>query len=162
MQNTSYLKSWTPKYADHTYHTGETIHEAFLHTIVADAYWDNNRTCSRGFSLDWSFLEANHVGSDEILRQERMTASARGPCFGRRFGQTQKAYLCLLPAAARVGDQIALFLGGPVLYVLRPVQSVLAFQYEFVGECYVHGLMDGQVLDWDLDQRGPKSEITLV
>ena len=66
----------------------------------------------------------------------------------------------LVPAAARLGDRIVLIFGGSVLYVLRPREGLLASQYEFVGECYIHGLMDGEVLDWEMDQMG--SEIILV
>ena len=33
-----------------------------------------------------------------------------------------------------------------MLYVLRPREGSPAFQYEFVGECYVHGLMDWEVV----------------
>ena len=40
-------------------------------------------------------------------------------------------------------------LGGQVLYVLRPRGSFTnAPKHEYIGECYVHGLMDGEVVKW--------------
>jgi hypothetical protein len=69
-------------------------------------------------------------------------------CSGRRFGRVvQKDWnadgMALVPQSVREGDQVFVLLGGQVLYVLRPVGSA----FRFVGECYVHGLMDGEVLD---------------
>ena len=160
VQDTFHLKSWTPGNPNDTYHTGETILQAFLRTVVGDVFWDNKGTCSRGFSLDWSFLETKQFDPVEALQQQRMAASANGISSGRRIGQTSKGYMGLVPAAARLGDRIVLIFGGSVLYVLRPREGLLASQYEFVGECYIHGLMDGEVLDWEMDQMG--SEIILV
>jgi hypothetical protein len=48
----------------------------------------------------------------------------------------------LVPRTARVGDEIFVLAGGQVLHVLRPVGE--CFQY--IGESYVHGLMDGEAL----------------
>ncbi|MCJ1437038.1 hypothetical protein MMC27_006423 [Xylographa pallens] len=41
------------------------------------------------------------------------------------------------------GDVVCVVLGGEVPYVIRPKKNG---HYLFVGECYVHGLMDGQAL----------------
>lgn len=41
--------------------------------------------------------------------------------------------------------------GGHVLYVLRMKNQRSI--YEFVGECYVHGMMDGEALNSSTPQR---------
>jgi len=43
------------------------------------------------------------------------------------------------------GDIICVLLSGPTPYVLRPNLSGTA--YIFIGECYVHGLMNAEALD---------------
>lgn len=56
---------------------------------------------------------------------------------------TEGGKIGLAPAAAMLGDKICPLLGGQVLYVLRERGEG---KWEFVGECYVHGLMDGEAL----------------
>ena len=53
--------------------------------------------------------------------------------------------ITILPAAAKIGDQIAAFYGGRCLYLLRPLIN-RDTTYTFVGEFYVDGLMDGEFL----------------
>ena len=48
----------------------------------------------------------------------------------------------MVPRSAQVDDEIFVLAGGQVLYVLRPVGE--CFQY--IGESYIHGLMDGEAL----------------
>jgi hypothetical protein len=64
--------------------------------------------------------------------------------FGRRFMWTEDGKMGLVPAAAEVNDKICVFFGGQVLYIIREVDEG---KHEFIGECYVHGLMDGEALD---------------
>jgi hypothetical protein len=46
---------------------------------------------------------------------------------------------------AVMGDEIWALCGGQTLYVLRPMTRQSA-EYMFIGECYVHGLMDGELV----------------
>jgi hypothetical protein len=61
----------------------------------------------------------------------------------RRFARGNQGYYALCPPAARKGDVLCLLLGGQTLFCLRPSDG----DYQFVGECYVHGVMDGEALD---------------
>jgi hypothetical protein len=47
----------------------------------------------------------------------------------------------LCPWTARVGDIIVTLDGGPVPYLLRPLDNQSINHFEFVGECFVEGLM---------------------
>lgn len=67
---------------------------------------------------------------------------------GRRVAVTTKGYACLVPPGAQKGDQIFLVDGAPTPYVLR-LRSVAVggdSEFELVGECYVHGAMDGSTV----------------
>jgi hypothetical protein len=55
-----------------------------------------------------------------------------------------KRFMGLGPEALCVGDVIAVLLGGPVPYVLRPNSD--GWSFRFIGETYVHGVMSGEAL----------------
>lgn len=66
---------------------------------------------------------------------------------GRRFGTTRKRYMGLLPRGTQVGDQVCL-MGGDIPFVVRPQNGRSGGGggvYQLVGECYIHGIMNGQV-----------------
>lgn len=60
----------------------------------------------------------------------------------RRFFITKHGRIGLTPLHAQKGDLVCLLLGGEVPLLLR--EAVVG--HTFVGECYVHGLMDGEGL----------------
>ena len=61
----------------------------------------------------------------------------------RRFGVTSKGYMGLFPQTTHVGDEVCVISGGYIPFVVRR-QSGDDFQ--LVGECYVHGVMNGEVM----------------
>ncbi|KAG8161307.1 hypothetical protein KVR01_009571 [Diaporthe batatas] len=62
---------------------------------------------------------------------------------GRRLGRAGNGWLCLLPGNCEVGDRIILARGGRVLLVIRPLADDQDC-FSFVGEAYIHGIMDGE------------------
>ena len=62
----------------------------------------------------------------------------------RKFGVTSNGYMGLFPQTTRVGDEICVISGGYIPFVVRR-QSGSNFQ--LVGECYVHGIMNGEVME---------------
>ena len=61
---------------------------------------------------------------------------------GRRFCATVAGRLGLVPSSAAAGDIVCVLYGGRVPFLLRP--RLEGSGYVLVGECYVHGLMDGE------------------
>ncbi|KAF2113532.1 heterokaryon incompatibility protein-domain-containing protein [Lophiotrema nucula] len=59
----------------------------------------------------------------------------------RRLFRTTDGSLGNGPIAMAEGDVVCILLGGKVPYVLRPVDD----HYRFVGECYVHNIMNGEL-----------------
>ncbi|KAI1151692.1 heterokaryon incompatibility protein-domain-containing protein [Nemania diffusa] len=57
-----------------------------------------------------------------------------------RMSRTDVGRLARLPGAARTGDRIALLRGSKMPVVVRPIKH----QWEFVGCCYVDGIMYGE------------------
>ncbi|KAH7357189.1 hypothetical protein BKA65DRAFT_222136 [Rhexocercosporidium sp. MPI-PUGE-AT-0058] len=66
-----------------------------------------------------------------------------GFCKGRCLVLTSQGHLCLAPVRSKVGDKIVVLVGGKVPYILRVGDG----GFEVVGESYVHGIMDGEILD---------------
>jgi len=77
---------------------------------------------------------------------------------GRVLITTGTGYLGLAPVATRPGDVIAILLGCNCPVVLRPCNDTL---YRVIGECYIHGLMDGEILDQQRDGHISEREFTL-
>ena len=71
----------------------------------------------------------------------------------RRFCTTKKGYVGWAPPGAQKGDQVCILLGGQVPYVVRPVKG----GYKYLGEAYIHGVMNGEA-----SAIGHKQGITLV
>lgn len=65
----------------------------------------------------------------------------------RRLMSTESGRLGLAPAGAMVGDRIAVFPGCDMPMVLRPQH--VPDRWRLVGESYVHGIMDGEVVQQD-------------
>ncbi|KAG4439296.1 hypothetical protein IFR05_005229 [Cadophora sp. M221] len=58
-------------------------------------------------------------------------------CDHRRYFVTEKGYMGLGPQGMLPGDIVCVLFGGDTPYVLREKQGC----WQFVGECYVHGIM---------------------
>lgn len=61
----------------------------------------------------------------------------------RRFCSTDNDRLGWVPGATAIGDVVCIFNGGRVPFVLRPASSGI---YTWVGECYIHGIMEGEAM----------------
>lgn len=72
-------------------------------------------------------------------------------CYGRCFFQTHEGHMGLAPRDTREGDIIAILLGCLNPVILRPVRQnndplSSGSTFEYVGECFVHGLQDSTCL----------------
>lgn len=67
---------------------------------------------------------------------------------GRRLARTTNGYLAMVPPLAQKGDLMAVLLGGQSCFVLRREGEL--GMYKLVGEAYVHGMMDGEALEYNL------------
>jgi hypothetical protein len=50
------------------------------------------------------------------------------------------------PAELEKGDEIYILAGGKHPFALRPLSTSRPDTYELIGDCYVHGIMDGQAV----------------
>jgi hypothetical protein len=86
---------------------------------------------------------------DEIVRSMEFVTAVVAACYGRRYFATENGRVGLGPEDIMPGDLVCIFFSGPVPYILRPSQHTSNCM--FLGESYVHGLMNSEALDM-LDQ----------
>jgi hypothetical protein len=155
-----------------TYPTGEKLLRAFSLTMVVDATLNKEPACNdpqhdRDFAL-YRFERGrafNEMGKDPRTLflnisggdAERYGAAAANATIGRSFCTTEAGWMGICPPTAREGDLVCLLFGGKVLYTIRRER-----QYStFLGECYVHGRMDGSALKDQLETLAPAEAFTL-
>jgi len=96
----------------------------------------------RADQLDLTFLARN----DEIGRWYEQKMS--GELTGKKFCATTKGYLGWVPPSAEPGDIVCIFFGSKVPFLLQTGGSGF---YKLIGECYIHGIMEGEaVVEGDL------------
>ena len=161
----------------HKYPTGEDPSTAFIRTLIANAELlhvranttttpadDNYHRYYKAWRHYWTIAsrengifisEQSHAQSpsplDQLLAKEFMELH-RQAAYGRQFFTSRKGYMGLGPGGTvHLGGmdskcEIVILLGGRTPYILRKDGG---HYYRFVGECYVHGLMDGECLGRD-------------
>ncbi|CAG7556487.1 unnamed protein product [Fusarium equiseti] len=69
-----------------------------------------------------------------------------------QIAKTEKGMIGLVPRVAEPGDRIYVLNGGAVPFVLRKGKRLLN-GCRLVGECYIHGLMNGEALQSECEER---------
>jgi hypothetical protein len=69
--------------------------------------------------------------------------NANQVCHYRRFFVTENGRIGLGPVGAEVGDEVCILFAGEAPFVLRNKTG----SHRLIGECYVHGIMDGEAMD---------------
>lgn len=140
-------RNWTIG-SNHKYFTGESFANAMNRTLVLDLVNDDQgRASARGGSYDSTFMRRPRAELNLVeYRYQMNVRSARTKASTlREMGLSRNNHVLMVPNAAVAGDAIWALAGGQALYILRPIDRERN-QYRFIGECYAHGLMDGEVL----------------
>lgn len=95
---------------------------------VSDYFVDGSRS---GANIDRVHLR------DALMQRDRVILY-------RRLITTKRGYVGMALETIRRDDVIYVLLGCSVPVVLRPVGE----HFEFVGECYIHGIMEGEAMEW--------------
>ena len=161
----------------------DNIREAFWRTIIADSIVEgsadfpavNDRSqSSHGTRPDKKFCRIGEIftNNDKLVRdiESEFETSGGKPHYDfvraiesaiadRLFFLSDSGWMGLAPAAAMKGDLVCILIGGATPFVLRPVGESF---YQLIGECYVHGMMDGEAMDHLSNGRYELRDITLV
>lgn len=153
--------------ASDTYHiSGESSWIAFFRTLTADRTalsprisdeyrsqyftafhrWSSHASTSEGQNLPppaWVEISKD-IGT--IIEDKDMFVTTKG-------------YLGLGHEGFQVGDVVTIFSGGEVPYLLREIAPEKKSAFRFLSECYVHGVMNGEVMN--NPKRNPLEQISL-
>ena len=102
--------------------------------------------CKHGYFVASSLKGRRNSLLDELDTSDEMHSASQtltlGPTRGRNVFISATGYLGLAPHGTGEGDLIFVIMGADVPFVLRPYDD----GYELVGEAYVQGVMDGEVI----------------
>jgi hypothetical protein len=73
---------------------------------------------------------------------ESFKARLFGKMQNRRVIRTTSGWLGVAPISTRVGDRVCILLGGATPFMIRSEGK----RYRLIGECYVHGIMNGELI----------------
>lgn len=125
-------------------HHGQLRDGIFERTCFRDLVW-KSRISSGDDAADALSRAKNTIHGDRVAGGEYNNLYASVSM--SRFFVTDTGLSGLGPFSAEPGDVVAIIPGGTVPYILRE-HSDPSFKdcYIFVGECYVHSIMDGELL----------------
>ena len=125
--------------------------DRFWRTLVADRD-STGLACPAWYELASEHILRNTGGIDLDTRRLMFESSpgivfgflgrVQSVIWGRRLGTLDQGSVVLAPGSCEVGDLVAILHGCSVPVLLRP--SSKSRCYTVVGECYVHGMMDGE------------------
>lgn len=72
---------------------------------------------------------------------------------GQRLFTTANGHLGRGPSSIRSGDSIYIFSYAKTARILRRSSNTDAETYTLLGEAYVHGMMNGEVEDLDIEEQ---------
>lgn len=147
---------------------GDDFLAAFIRTLIADAaiisnsnrigdessisptlkdfyaawcnYW-NAASQSQGRYISTSYTSAT---PPELEMALAFLQAHHKAAYGRRFFISKfHSYMGLCPTLTRKGDMLVVLAGGRTPFILRKLRRG---RLKFIGECYAHGLMHGEIL----------------
>jgi hypothetical protein len=153
---TGWITSWAKATTAEQYRlSGSTAEQiirdgsAYLLTLLSNNEYQESCSTPQSDGRDIiGLLSELSIGGDP----ESYTSLAGNFCLNRKFIVTSKGHVGIGPVETQPGDLISVIFGGGVPYILRTQES----SFLFVGESYIHGLMDGEaVQSW---QQGELAE----
>ena len=96
--------------------------------------------------LPLTTMELTETSTDLEARVARFVQAMFAICDNRRFFCTACGRIGLGPQTLQSGDVVAVLYGSLAPFVLRPLGSANNSEYALIGQCYLHGIMDGEAV----------------
>jgi hypothetical protein len=123
---------------------------AFWRTVTRDYTFNENMDPQRISNADEHIVAASKWWNSVVDHNQSATTLEKkfeflvaGTAAGQQFFLTTKGYMGM--GNPQIGDRVFVLMGGDVPFVLRPGEKDEAYFF-VIGDCYVHGIMDGEVL----------------
>lgn len=142
------------------YVTGENRNEALMRTLIADVSNHGKRaTIAEAQSAFQDFLTYIYKRTTKVLFSasqtemlaERYAFLDLAAILGRVLFVTEQGWMGLAPYGVKTGDEAAIIIGCDIPLVFRRIgHGLTGPEFHLLGECYLHGLMFGEVLQMGL------------
>lgn len=128
----------------------------FLDGIGISQHKDESSTSekfvqTRGYqwtAVDKPAFAINNKMGEEFGKMYQFLTNCYGAMAGKQLARTYEGHLCLVPQLAKEDDLIVVVPGLAQPQVLRQTAASVSGEapetWEFVGSCYVHGIMNGE------------------
>ena len=133
------------------YIAGGALFDAYWKTLFGGILYNGDnpdRKCRSSDRNEYMKFRVRQVfGGDipKVANDSILLAST-----GRRMLVCQKGYIGLGPSHTEAKDVVYVIKGSPVPYILRPVKDKnQSDTFKFIGECYIHGIMNGEAVERD-------------
>lgn len=142
-------------HSDNPYGTSEGRYNAFWRTLIANRYRSDISQGMIAPPADYHLAYEQWMGRCTAQRDPRefsymklltgtFIAMVGRVVNDKAFVITKRGFLGMAPVTTKAGDLVCVFQGGCVPFVIRPKGE--HGQWELIGACYVHGIMDGEVV----------------
>ena len=128
------------------YITGGPLAEAYVRTLTTNRLGDGQVVTDSDYNLFWSKVpkSRNSLAAPSTAQSQlSLVGNMMLNICDRTLVLTKKGYLGLGPTNAQKGDLVCILYGCSVPVILRKYGK----GHRFVGESYIHGLMDGAAVD---------------
>jgi len=119
---------------------------ALSRVVIADRNFDDIRGTGRASASFYGALVNiaynAPYGSIEESQARKCRSAVFRTTFRRQLFLSQRGYIGLCPAEAREDDMLCILLGVRVPLVLRKQSE----HYVIIGDCYIDGVMDGELI----------------
>jgi hypothetical protein len=116
-------------------------------------------TC--GKPLDGATISVTYPKSEMLFITSSFGRVAPLSFSGRRFCTTRRGYIGFVPPGTQQGDMVSIFLGTQTPFIIRPSsrfvyashETISKGFYRLIGEAYMHGMMDGEMIAGNLSTK---------
>ncbi|KAF4782830.1 hypothetical protein HER10_EVM0003401 [Colletotrichum scovillei] len=131
------------------YKTDEALREALWRTPIADREfafnWETERASGEMFMSYQALRQGMHYEGMKYMNV------ALAKLIGRCPFVTDGGYVGLAPMAAKVGDDVWIIIGADAPFITSTRSFTRTRYSRIVGEAYVHGIMDGELLQGTIE-----------
>jgi hypothetical protein len=121
---------------------------------TVDPFWRILDRLKKNPTEPMDFNDQINMNMSRMMEFHRAALKCWG---GRAMCITTQGYIGVVPPSAEVEDKIVVFAGMQTPLVLRVDSDK---QHRYIGDCYVHGIMNGEVLNGDED--GIRGEFKII
>lgn len=140
-------EDWLHKFAAFSLQTREELQQNMSTSSVVPKAAGESPSFTPGIDSILRLLKDQYHGNDYPDQDGGLYESTmHHVSWYRRLFRTNEGYFGLAHPSSQPGDEVVLLSGGRVPFVVRRVTAERRECYSVVGETYVHGIMDGELL----------------